>query len=170
MPLVLGRHPRILRSFGNGLVWRRISTTTRKTLRQQFAHCRNFSRLIPHGCGVPNTSPPSAQRKRAYPLLPDHLKPFHVVCDASNFAIGCALMQYDEGRERVVSSSSVSLNQPNAIAPFTTRYCWQCGILSPNSVSTSARPTSLPMRFRVGQTTCNTVATPLVTKMMTSAQ
>ncbi|GMF24445.1 unnamed protein product [Phytophthora fragariaefolia] len=40
-------------------------------------------------------------------MLPDHSKAFHVVCDASNFAIGCALMQLDdEGRERVVSYQS----------------------------------------------------------------
>ncbi|KAG3233246.1 hypothetical protein PI124_g21675 [Phytophthora idaei] len=39
--------------------------------------------------------------------LPDDSKPFHVVCDASDFAIGCALMQFDdEGRERVVSYQS----------------------------------------------------------------
>ena len=36
--------------------------------------------------------------------VPDDSKPFHVVCDASDFAIECALMQFDdEGRERVVS-------------------------------------------------------------------
>ncbi|CAI5704112.1 unnamed protein product [Peronospora effusa] len=40
-------------------------------------------------------------------VLPDDSKPFHVVCDASDFAIGCALMQFDdEGRERVVSYQS----------------------------------------------------------------
>ncbi|ETN00367.1 hypothetical protein PPTG_18062 [Phytophthora nicotianae INRA-310] len=40
-------------------------------------------------------------------MLPDESKPFHVVCDASDFAIGCALMQFDdEGRERVVSYQS----------------------------------------------------------------
>ena len=40
-------------------------------------------------------------------VLPDESKPFHVVCDASDFAIGCALMQFDdEGRERVVSYNS----------------------------------------------------------------
>uniref|UniRef100_H3H6I7 Reverse transcriptase domain-containing protein n=1 Tax=Phytophthora ramorum TaxID=164328 RepID=H3H6I7_PHYRM len=40
-------------------------------------------------------------------MLPDDAKPFHVVCDASDFAIGCALMQFDnEGRERVVSYQS----------------------------------------------------------------
>ncbi|GMF27282.1 unnamed protein product [Phytophthora fragariaefolia] len=36
--------------------------------------------------------------------LPDEDRPFSVVCDASDFAIGCALLQVDaEGRERVVS-------------------------------------------------------------------
>ncbi|KAE9188493.1 hypothetical protein PF002_g25296 [Phytophthora fragariae] len=40
-------------------------------------------------------------------MLPDDSKPFHVVCHASDFAIGCALMQFDdEGRERVVSYQS----------------------------------------------------------------
>ncbi|OWY99623.1 LOW QUALITY PROTEIN: Retrovirus Polyprotein, partial [Phytophthora megakarya] len=40
-------------------------------------------------------------------MLPDDSKPFHVVCDASDFAIGCALMQFDDdGRERVVSYQS----------------------------------------------------------------
>ncbi|KAE9066105.1 hypothetical protein PF007_g28602 [Phytophthora fragariae] len=40
-------------------------------------------------------------------MLPDTSRPFHVVCDASDFAIGCALMQFDaEGRERVVSYQS----------------------------------------------------------------
>ena len=42
--------------------------------------------------------------------LPDHSKAFHVVCDASKFAIGCALMQFDdEGHERVVSYQSRQL-------------------------------------------------------------
>jgi len=42
--------------------------------------------------------------------LPNHDKAFHVVCDASDFAIGCALMQFDdEGRERVVSYQSRQL-------------------------------------------------------------
>ncbi|KAG3040459.1 hypothetical protein PC121_g23575 [Phytophthora cactorum] len=41
--------------------------------------------------------------------------PFHVVCDASDFAIGCALMQHDhEGRDRVVyyQSRQLSVNTP----------------------------------------------------------
>ena len=36
--------------------------------------------------------------------LPDPDRPFSVVCDASDFAIGCALLQTDaEGRERVIA-------------------------------------------------------------------
>ncbi|KAG3235160.1 hypothetical protein PI124_g19795 [Phytophthora idaei] len=42
--------------------------------------------------------------------LPNDSKPFHVVCDESDFAIGCALVQFDdEGRERVVSYQSRQL-------------------------------------------------------------
>ncbi|GMF25311.1 unnamed protein product [Phytophthora fragariaefolia] len=42
--------------------------------------------------------------------LPDEDLPFSVVCDASDFAIGCALLQGDaEGRERVVSFQSHEL-------------------------------------------------------------
>ena len=40
-------------------------------------------------------------------VLPDDSTTFHVVCDASDFAIGCALMQFDdEGHERFVSYQS----------------------------------------------------------------
>uniref|UniRef100_A0AAV1VM28 Reverse transcriptase domain-containing protein n=1 Tax=Peronospora matthiolae TaxID=2874970 RepID=A0AAV1VM28_9STRA len=40
-------------------------------------------------------------------ILPDDTQPFHVVCDASDFAIDCAIMQFDhEGRERDVSYQS----------------------------------------------------------------
>ncbi|KAG3155132.1 hypothetical protein PC128_g22134 [Phytophthora cactorum] len=43
-------------------------------------------------------------------MLSDDSKPFHVVCDASDFAIGSALMQFDdEGKERVVSYQSRQL-------------------------------------------------------------
>ncbi|GMF47183.1 unnamed protein product [Phytophthora fragariaefolia] len=42
--------------------------------------------------------------------LPDEGRPISVVCDASDFAIGCALLQVDaEGRERVVSFQSRQL-------------------------------------------------------------
>ncbi|KAE9352474.1 hypothetical protein PR003_g4353 [Phytophthora rubi] len=40
-------------------------------------------------------------------MLSDMSRPYHVVCAASDFAIGCALMQFSpEGRERVVSYQS----------------------------------------------------------------
>ncbi|GMF62045.1 unnamed protein product [Phytophthora fragariaefolia] len=40
----------------------------------------------------------------------DQDRPFHVVCDASEFTIGCALMQHDhEGRDRVVYYQSREL-------------------------------------------------------------
>ncbi|KAJ8566168.1 hypothetical protein ON010_g6957 [Phytophthora cinnamomi] len=43
-------------------------------------------------------------------VLPDPARPFSVVCDASDFAIGCALLQADaEGRERVVAFESRQL-------------------------------------------------------------
>ena len=43
-------------------------------------------------------------------MIADHSKPFHVVCDASDYAIGCALMQHDnDGRERVISYQSRQL-------------------------------------------------------------
>ena len=39
--------------------------------------------------------------------IADQDRPFHVVCDASDLAIGCALMQYDtDGAERVVCYQS----------------------------------------------------------------
>ena len=50
--------------------------------------------------------------------LPDYDKPFHVVCDASKFAIGCALMQHDdEGKERVVSYQSRQLKNAETRYP-----------------------------------------------------
>ena len=34
---------------------------------------------------------------------PEQDKPYHVVCDASNFVIGCALMQFDtDGAARII--------------------------------------------------------------------
>ncbi|KAF1326182.1 Pol protein, partial [Globisporangium splendens] len=50
--------------------------------------------------------------------LPNHDKPFHVVCDASDYAIGCALMQHDdEGHERVVSYQSRQLRPAERNCP-----------------------------------------------------
>ncbi|KAJ0408664.1 hypothetical protein ATCC90586_006365 [Pythium insidiosum] len=40
--------------------------------------------------------------------LPDYSRPFHVVCDASDFAIGCALM-HAQGAERVITYQSRQL-------------------------------------------------------------
>ncbi|KAF1313283.1 Pol protein, partial [Globisporangium splendens] len=49
--------------------------------------------------------------------LPNHDKSFHVVCGASDYAIGCALMQHDdEGHERVVSY------QPRQLRPAERNY------------------------------------------------
>ncbi|KAG2883524.1 hypothetical protein PC115_g21577 [Phytophthora cactorum] len=49
----------------------------------------------------------------------DQDRSFHVVCDASDFAIGCALMQHDhEGRDRVVYYQSCQLS---ATIPYMTR-------------------------------------------------
>ncbi|KAG3126963.1 hypothetical protein PI126_g22089 [Phytophthora idaei] len=43
-------------------------------------------------------------------IVADQDRPFHVVCDASDFAIGCALMQHDhESRDRVVYYQSRQL-------------------------------------------------------------
>ncbi|KAG4046128.1 hypothetical protein PC123_g18487 [Phytophthora cactorum] len=43
-------------------------------------------------------------------VVAGQVRPFHVVCDASDFAIGCALMQHDyEGRDRVVYYQSRQL-------------------------------------------------------------
>ncbi|KAG3060691.1 hypothetical protein PC122_g19924 [Phytophthora cactorum] len=42
--------------------------------------------------------------------LPDPDRPFSIVCDASDFAIGCALLQADaEGCERVIAFESRQL-------------------------------------------------------------
>ncbi|POM68359.1 Pol protein [Phytophthora palmivora] len=42
--------------------------------------------------------------------LPDEIKPFRVLCDASDYAIGCVLLQKDdEGHERVISFQSRQL-------------------------------------------------------------
>ncbi|KAF1318417.1 reverse transcriptase, partial [Globisporangium splendens] len=50
--------------------------------------------------------------------LPNHDKPFHVVCDASDYAIGCTLMQHDdEGHERVVSYQSRQLRPAERNCP-----------------------------------------------------
>ncbi|KAF1327765.1 reverse transcriptase, partial [Globisporangium splendens] len=64
----------------------------------------------------------------AAPILAiaDHERPFHVVCDASDYAIGCALVQTGrEGRERIVCFQSRQLKPAerrfNAIADALSR-------------------------------------------------
>ncbi|GMF61122.1 unnamed protein product [Phytophthora fragariaefolia] len=60
-------------------------------------------------------SPRTCAIKQGYTEAPnlavaDQDRPFHVLCDASDFAIGCALMQHDhEGRDRVVYYQSRQL-------------------------------------------------------------
>ncbi|GMF14899.1 unnamed protein product [Phytophthora fragariaefolia] len=58
-------------------------------------------------------------------MLPDTSRPCHVVCNISDFAIGCALMQFDaEGREPVVSINHDSLSGEELPRPWqgTPRY------------------------------------------------
>ena len=57
-------------------------------------------------------------------ILSDYSKPFHVVCDASGFAIGYALMQFDdEDRERVVSYQSQQMKPAEKNYPVHDRSC-----------------------------------------------
>jgi hypothetical protein len=59
--------------------------------------------------------------------LPDEDRPFSVVCDASDFAIGYDLLQVDpKGMERVVSSQSRQLKVAEKNYPSTTRDFLQC--------------------------------------------
>ncbi|KAG2759212.1 hypothetical protein Pcac1_g28736 [Phytophthora cactorum] len=54
--------------------------------------------------------------------LPDETKPFSVVYDASDYAIGRVLLQNDaDGHERVISFQSRQLKVPNGTIPFMTR-------------------------------------------------
>ena len=53
--------------------------------------------------------------------LPDSDRPFSVVCDASNFAIGCALLQTDvKGRERIIAFESRPIKAAEKTIQFTT--------------------------------------------------
>ena len=54
--------------------------------------------------------------------LPDPDRPFSVVCDASDFAIGSALLQTDdEGRERVIAFESRQLKLQRRTIRFMTK-------------------------------------------------
>ncbi|KAG3017433.1 hypothetical protein PC121_g8591 [Phytophthora cactorum] len=55
-------------------------------------------------------------------VVADQNRPFHVVCDASDFAIGCVLMQHDhEGRDRVVYYQSRQLKPAERNYPVHDR-------------------------------------------------
>lgn len=57
-------------------------------------------------------------------MLPDDSRPYHVVCDASDFALGCALMQFDDaGRERVISYQSRQLKPAERNYPVHDKSC-----------------------------------------------
>ena len=59
-------------------------------------------------------------------MIADQNKPFHVVCDASDFAIGSALMQMsDDGKECVVSFQSRQLRPAERNYPVHERSCCQ---------------------------------------------
>ena len=54
--------------------------------------------------------------------IADQDRPFHVVCDASNFAISCSLMQYNaDGADRVVYINRVSCRLLSVIIQCMTR-------------------------------------------------
>ncbi|OWY96572.1 polyprotein, partial [Phytophthora megakarya] len=74
-------------------------------------------------------------------MLPDGSKPFHVVCDASDFAIRCALMQFDDGgRERIGSYQSHREAQlPQTFAVYTNHASLQTAMKSPHLSQRMAR-------------------------------
>ncbi|GMF64258.1 unnamed protein product [Phytophthora fragariaefolia] len=66
--------------------------------------------------------------------LPDPDRPFSVVCDASDFAIGCALLQADaERRERVIAFESRQIMAAEKTIQFMTTSYLQCSMLWSNS-------------------------------------
>ncbi|KAE8886275.1 hypothetical protein PF002_g9384 [Phytophthora fragariae] len=108
---VLGRHPRTRRSCANG--WASRITFTRRITRACLI--QPMSSLLQKDVAW-NWRPEhhdafdSVKKSLASApvlMLSDMSRPYHVVCAASDFAIGCALMQFSpEGRERVVSYQS----------------------------------------------------------------
>ncbi|CAI5721540.1 unnamed protein product [Peronospora effusa] len=75
-------------------------------------------------------------------MLPDDSKLFNVVCDAINFAIGCALMQFDdEGRERVVSFQSRQMKPSDKNYPsiYTDHASLRTAVKSPHLSQRMAR-------------------------------
>ncbi|OWZ06716.1 Retrovirus Polyprotein, partial [Phytophthora megakarya] len=76
----------------------------------------------------------------------DQYRPFHVVCDASDFAIGCALMQLDrEGRDRVLyyhmhsRSSDVYLLGNTPFVVYTDHASLRTAVKSPHISQRMAR-------------------------------
>ena len=56
--------------------------------------------------------------------IADQDRPFHVVCDASDFTLGCALMKYDaDGAERVVCYQSCQLQVSERNYPVHDKEC-----------------------------------------------
>ncbi|RAW22684.1 hypothetical protein PC110_g20872, partial [Phytophthora cactorum] len=56
--------------------------------------------------------------------LPDGTKPVSVVCDAADYAIGCALLQKDaDGHERGISFQSRQLKTAERNYPVHDRNC-----------------------------------------------
>jgi len=53
----------------------------------------------------------------------DWSKPFEIMCDASNFAVGAVLGQFIENKQHVIYYSSKTLNDANSSQP--RRNSWQ---------------------------------------------
>ena len=70
-------------------------------------HCPICPNKVVEWCWT-STKGEDLKRKREPPTFPDSAltdpgRPFSVVCDASDFAVGCAMLQTDvEGRERLI--------------------------------------------------------------------
>ncbi|KAE9246802.1 hypothetical protein PF004_g4625 [Phytophthora fragariae] len=63
-------------------------------------------------------------------MLPNTSRSFHVVCDASDFAIGCALMQFDaDGRGCIVSYQSRQMKPAEKTTLSVTRSSSLCATL-----------------------------------------
>ena len=63
--------------------------------------------------------------------IADQDRPFHVVCDASDFSIGCALMQYDtDGAERVVCYQSRQLQPAKRNYPMHEKESFRVHLLT----------------------------------------
>ncbi|KAG4037319.1 hypothetical protein PC123_g27115 [Phytophthora cactorum] len=74
--------------------------------------------------------------------MADQDRSFHIVCDASDFAIGCALMQHDhEGRDRVVyyQSRQLSATIPGPFVVYTDHASLRTAVKSPHISQRMAR-------------------------------